>query len=684
MELTHLIGQTLDEKYLIESELGRGGMGAVYLAMHVGTDRPVALKVIAPQFMEHAEFVERFRREARAAGRLRHPNVVDVTDFGFARVGQERVAYLVMEYLDGCTLAEVLAEESRLPLEWVVDILEQTCSALDEAHRQGIIHRDLKPDNIWLEPNHRGGYTVKVLDFGIAKLADSAEIASAQAANVSTSASASSIALAQELPTLITNARVADEKAMSAAADSSSSHTAKEAARETELTESDTLALPNASAGVDLSEAATQIQQSASETDRTRILEHRTTGDQQRALSTASTDGLTRVGATLGTPFYMSPEQWRGETLDTRADIYSLGVIAYQMLSGQTPFKGDFATVRRQHQEEPPPPLKEKRVPKKVEQAVMSALSKSPDERPANAGAFASALRANSEGAAILLRRAIALYSEHLPVFLRLVLLVYIPLFIVNVLQLSFNIAEARGLVSKNAALITGSILLSLLQVLCAFVTAAVVIGITTRLVTQLLAAPLRPIQLRTAFAALRKRLKPFFGTTLMVSLLTMIGMILLVIPGLYMMVHYSMVTPTVMMEDTKGRAALRRSKTLVKRSRRTVIFIVFIQFFMPIMSAGVLAFLVISLIKMLHLQGGQAHLFGNIYQIVSFPINALILSFSAVITALLYLKTRQAGGETLTEALGQFEDEELPRRNWQLRMRERLHTTVRQTRHTT
>ncbi|MGB9178292.1 MAG: protein kinase [Pyrinomonadaceae bacterium] len=681
MELTHLIGQTLDEKYLIESELGRGGMGAVYLAMHVGTDRPVALKVIAPEFMKHAEFVERFRREARAAGRLRHPNVVDVTDFGFARVGQERVAYLVMEYLDGCTLAEVLAEESRLPLEWVVDILEQTCSALDEAHRQGIIHRDLKPDNIWLEPNHRGGYTVKVLDFGIAKLADSTETATTEAANVSTSASASSIALAQELPTLITNARVADEKALSAAADSSSSHMAKEAARETELTEPDTLALPNASAGVDLSEAATQIQQSASETDRTRIFEHSATGDPQR---TASTDGLTRVGATLGTPFYMSPEQWRGETLDTRADIYSLGVIAYQMLSGQTPFKGDFATVRRQHQEEPPPPLKEKRVPKKVEQAVMSALSKSPDERPANAGAFASALRANSEGAAILLRRAIALYSEHLPVFLRLVLLVYIPLFIVNVLQLSFNIAEARGLVSKNAALITGSILLSLLQVLCAFVTAAVVLGITTRLVTQLLAAPLRPIQLRTAFAALRKRLKPFFGTTLMVSLLTMIGMILLVIPGLYMMVHYSMVTPTVMMEDTKGRAALRRSKTLVKRSRRTVIFIVFIQFFMPIMSAGVLAFLVISLIKMLHLQGGQAHLFGNIYQIVSFPINALILSFSAVITALLYLKTRQAGGETLTEALGQFEDEELPRRNWQLRMRERLQTTVRQTRHTT
>ena len=86
--------------------------------------------------------------------------------------GGEPVAYLVMEYLDGCTLGDVLAEEKRLPLEWVVDILEQVCSAVHEAHQQGIVHRDLKPENIWLEPNRLGGYRVKVLDFGIAKLAE--------------------------------------------------------------------------------------------------------------------------------------------------------------------------------------------------------------------------------------------------------------------------------------------------------------------------------------------------------------------------------------------------------------------------------------------------------------------------------------------------------------------------------
>ena len=105
--MADLIGQTLDEKYKIERELGRGGMGTVYLATHLGTERPVAIKVVAPQFMQRPEFVERFRREARAAGRLRHPNVVDVTDFGFAQTADGTVAYLVRDeagYLTGTSL----------------------------------------------------------------------------------------------------------------------------------------------------------------------------------------------------------------------------------------------------------------------------------------------------------------------------------------------------------------------------------------------------------------------------------------------------------------------------------------------------------------------------------------------------------------------------------------------------
>src|SRR6185436_5003956 len=131
MATSNLIGQVLDGKYRINEQLGKGGMGAVYSAIHLGTERPVALKVIAPQLMKHDELVERFRREARAAGRLRHPNVVDVTDFGFASLGQDQVAYLVMEYLDGYPLNEILDQEPSLPLNWVIDIIEQACSAVE-------------------------------------------------------------------------------------------------------------------------------------------------------------------------------------------------------------------------------------------------------------------------------------------------------------------------------------------------------------------------------------------------------------------------------------------------------------------------------------------------------------------------------------------------------------------------
>src|SRR5947209_4176047 len=170
MDCPDLSSQIIDGKYQMIRELGRGGMGTVYLATHLGTERPVAVKVIAPQFMERSEFVERFRREAEAAGRLRHPNVVNVTDFGFAEIDAAPVAYLVMEYLEGSSLASVLSEKGQPPLKFVVDIIEQVCLAIGAAHRNGIVHRDLKPENLWLEPNGRGSYTVKVLDFGLAKI----------------------------------------------------------------------------------------------------------------------------------------------------------------------------------------------------------------------------------------------------------------------------------------------------------------------------------------------------------------------------------------------------------------------------------------------------------------------------------------------------------------------------------
>jgi serine/threonine-protein kinase len=167
---TDLVGQTIDGKYRVETLLGRGGMGAVYRAVHLGTDRVVALKVVAPALAGQPEYLARFSREARACGRLRHPGIVDVTDFGIATHEGRPLAYLVMEFLDGSTLADVLQDQPRPPLPWVIDILKQCVPRLKKLARQGILHLDLKPENIWLEPNRRGGYSIKVLDFGLAKL----------------------------------------------------------------------------------------------------------------------------------------------------------------------------------------------------------------------------------------------------------------------------------------------------------------------------------------------------------------------------------------------------------------------------------------------------------------------------------------------------------------------------------
>ncbi|MEO7658407.1 MAG: serine/threonine-protein kinase, partial [Pyrinomonadaceae bacterium] len=344
MDFGDPIGQTLDGKYQIERELGRGGMGTVYLAIHLGTERPVAVKVIAPQFMERAEFVERFRREARAAGRLRHPNLVNVTDFGFAETSDGRAAYLVMEYLDGCTLGEILEEEHNLPIAWTLDILEQVCSAVHEAHQQGIIHRDLKPDNIWLEPNQRGGYTVKVLDFGIAKLEEHRPFDGS-------SSDAIDISVAPN-PTHFHSAK-------DTVADSPGDTRIHDSVSPTLVLQSGTLVQTPESG-----EERTMIIPIAplvgnSDTIGTRLISGSVDADARSA-----TSELTRVGAVIGTPLYMSPEQCRGEKLDARSDIYSLGVIAYQMLAGKTPFEGDFTYVMEAHKSLPLPPLAAKKVRK--------------------------------------------------------------------------------------------------------------------------------------------------------------------------------------------------------------------------------------------------------------------------------------------------------------------------------
>ena len=654
------VGQILDDKYRLEKMLGRGGMGAVYLATHLGTERYVALKLISPQFMRNREFVERFKREARAAGRLRHPNVVDVTDFGFARVKEGQVAYLVMEYLDGCTLGDVLDEEKRLPLEWVADILEQVCSAVHEAHQQGIIHRDLKPDNIWLEPNRLGSYRVKVLDFGIAKVGAAAA------------------------------APAADEDATSTIIDNVSAERAAATATSAPATnlETDTLLRPaGESVGTLLQNEKLTRPGHPEEEDGTLLLnEHTHAAGRHADHATTAAQGpaLTRVGAIMGTPLYMSPEQCGGGYVDTRSDIYSLGVIAYQMLAGEPPFAGNTSTVMRAHREQTPADLRErsdKKIPKRVAAVVMSALSKNPAERPQTAFALGSALRAESEGISALYRRAFSLYSEYFPKFLKLSFLAHIPVLVTTLLMIGVSILEhvmRGGGLAQKILLGCATVIVALLQIVAVFIAGGVISGVTAVIITQLTAAPLRPVQLGAAFQVLRKRWRPFLKTMVRVTVRIVIGFILFIIPSVVVMVRYSLYAPVVLIEGLEKKAAMRRARELASRSWRTIIIVTILQIVIPSVISGILGALLGATFKV---SGNSNSLSRRILQQLLSLNQIFIMPLMSIVPALLYIKMRQLGGESLSSSLTGIEEVEADNSKWKQRMRTRLslHTPVSQ-----
>jgi serine/threonine protein kinase len=780
MNFADFNGQTLDDKYRIERELGKGGMGTVYLATHVGTERPVAVKIIAPQFMERAEFVERFRREARAAGRLRHPNVVNVTDFGFAATKGGEVAYLVMEYLDGCTLGEILEEEGKLPLAWSLDILEQVCSAVHEAHAQGIIHRDLKPDNIWLEPNQRGGYTVKVLDFGIAKLEEHAtENSGKKLENIS-----GGFQLAE----------LSKSAARATIADSARGETVGEFRNSTQFSESATIAqiaepktiFPEAKtlvqAEIPISEDKTVIfshhQKSVDEEQNVKtqlfaeIVETDNIGGKSVtpgnfAAQTETTKELTRVGAVLGTPLFMSPEQCRGEKLSTRSDIYSLGVIAYRMLSGKQPFDGNHTEVMTAHQESAPPLIETKKIPRKIKKVIYSALAKNETERPATAEAFASKMRSYSEGVGSLLQRSLVIYSENLQTFVWLAFLTAVPSIFLTLIGITARFLSSSDLIPSWIGLFVGG-LSSFILFFTGIFFGSLLVGMITWLVSQRYSAPLRPISWRPAFEMARHKWRQFAGTVTISSALSFIGLIILssagTLPailytliskrqdflffalliagglaglyfGLSIFVKFSLVSPVVMMEDARGFAALKRSNQLVKRSYKTALGIMIIYFVLPLLLSGITAAAANSLVdideseqKTARSGGVKATVNGEelpidklvganetpvkssdtaetkpaetkpdektgektdeekrktkrliaavkeaLFQILWIPLSVFISSFSAVTFALLYLKTRLAGGESWADLLKQFETADRENSKWQQRVRERL-----------
>jgi serine/threonine-protein kinase len=255
-----LSGRTLGGRYRVEGELGRGGMARVYRGTDTVLGRPVAVKVLSPQFAEDANFVTRFRREAQAAARLNHPNLVQVYDTG----SDDGVHYIVMEYVQARTVADYLAGGGRIMPQRAVELAEAVCDALGVAHAQGVIHRDVKPANIMVT---REGQ-VKVTDFGIARV--------------------------------------------------------------------------------------------------------------------TTNETIEQTAAVLGTASYLSPEQAQGGQIDQRSDLYSLGCVLYEMLTGRPPFTADspVAVASKHVLEQPIPPSRiNDDISPELDAVVMRALSKNPDNR---------------------------------------------------------------------------------------------------------------------------------------------------------------------------------------------------------------------------------------------------------------------------------------------------------------
>jgi beta-lactam-binding protein with PASTA domain len=271
--MTEVAGNTLvDGRYRILRRIGSGGMADVYCAEDSHLGRQVAIKVLHRRFAQDQEFVERFRREAKAAAGLNHPNVVGVFDRG----EHEGTYYIAMEFLTGRTLKDIVTAEAPMPQERVIDIGTQILVAAGFAHRNGVIHRDFKPHNVIVdELGH-----AKVTDFGIAR---------------------------------------------------------------------------------------------------------------------AGASEMTETGSIMGTAQYLSPEQAQGHAVTATSDIYSIGVMLYEMLAGRLPFEGDSAVaVALKHLSEPPPPISQLRsdVHPALEAVVMAALAKDPAERWQSAEDLAAALEA--------------------------------------------------------------------------------------------------------------------------------------------------------------------------------------------------------------------------------------------------------------------------------------------------
>ncbi len=279
-------GMVIDARYVLERVLGEGGMGVVYLGRHKSLDKRVAVKILKRELADDRDMLERFFNEARAASSIGSHHIVDIADFGMLPDG---AAYFVMEMLDGQSLGALMDDLKILPTPRLVAIARQIAEGLKAAHAAGIVHRDLKPDNVMLVPRPNDPDFVKILDFGIAKVANAAS-------------------------------------------------------------------------------------------------------------------RLTRTGSVFGTPHYMSPEQAAGLPVDSRGDIYALGIILYEMACGKVPFDSDnYMGILTQHMYKAPPPPRSLVVPPNavspgLEAVILKCLTKKPEGRYQDMGSLVADLDALAAG----------------------------------------------------------------------------------------------------------------------------------------------------------------------------------------------------------------------------------------------------------------------------------------------